>query len=43
MTRDKKPSAGRIDLGAASLKTRGAVGPMTDFVRYMEHWGISHD
>jgi len=43
MKRDKKQSVERIDLGAASQKTRGAVGNMTDFVRYIEHWGIGND
>jgi len=32
-----------IDLGAASKRTLGAEGKVTDFVRMMEHWGISRD
>jgi len=43
MTRDKKQPVERIGLGAVSLKTRGAAGNMTDFVRYIEHWGIGSD
>lgn len=43
MNRDNQKPAERIDLGAASRKTRGATGNMTDFVRYIEHWGIGND
>lgn len=32
-----------VDLGAASRRTLGADGPFTDFVRMLDHWGISRD
>jgi hypothetical protein len=32
-----------VDLGTASRRTLGAEGKVTDFVRMIEHWGISRD
>lgn len=32
-----------VDLGVASRRTLGADGKVTDFVRMIEHWGISRD
>lgn len=32
-----------VDLGVASKRTLGAVGDYTDFVRMLDHWGISRD
>lgn len=40
--RKQRPAA-LIDLGFASKQTLGATGTVTDFVRMMEHWGISRD
>lgn len=41
MAPEKRRPTQRIDLGHASRATRGAAGNMTDFVRFMEHWGIA--
>lgn len=43
MERDSNQSATPIDLGNASQQTLGGNGEMIDFVRFMEHWGISRD
>lgn len=43
MERDNHQSDRLVDLGEASRATLGGVGEMIDFVRYMEHWGISRD
>lgn len=32
-----------VDLGSVSRGTLGADGPLTDFVRMLDHWGISRD
>lgn len=32
-----------VDLGRVSRRTLGASGPATDFVRMLDHWGISRD
>lgn len=39
----RKPTCALVDLGAASKRTLGAVGNYTDFVRMLDHWGISRD
>lgn len=41
MQYDNETSDDLIDLGTASGQTLGADGMMTDFVRYMDHWGVS--
>jgi hypothetical protein len=41
MKRDSNRSL--ADLGRASRRTLGADGPATDFVRMLDHWGISRD
>lgn len=43
MERDSHQSDTLIDLGEVSRQTLGGDGEMLDFVRYMEHWGISRD
>ena len=32
-----------IHLGSATKRTLGAAGNYTDFVRMLDHWGISRD
>jgi hypothetical protein len=32
-----------MQLGAATRRTLGADGNYTDFVRMLDHWGISRD
>ncbi len=39
----RKTSFEFVDLGRASKRTLGAVGNYTDFVRMLDHWGISMD
>ena len=39
----RKPNRSLVDLGAASKRTLGATGEYTDFVRMLDHWGISRD
>ena len=40
----KRQRNGRlVDLGSVSRRTLGADGPSTDFVRMLDHWGISRD
>lgn len=43
MKDDNEPAGELIDLGAVSQETLGADGMATDFVRYMDQWGISKD
>lgn len=38
-----KSKSSLIDLGAASKRTLGATGAYTDFVRMLDHWGLSRD
>jgi len=40
---ERKPKTRLVDLGAASRRTLGADGKVTDFVRMLDHWGISND
>lgn len=39
----RQPTRLLVHLGAASKRTLGAVGDYTDFVRMLDHWGISRD
>ena len=39
----RKPLRLFVDLGAAKTRTLGATGNYTDFVRMLDHWGISRD
>ena len=39
----RQPNRLFVDLGAASKRTLGAAGNYTDFVRMLDHWGISRD
>lgn len=43
MNRELHETRVPINLGKATTKTQGGPGPMTDFVRGLEHWGISRD
>lgn len=43
MERENEKAGVLIDLGAASSQTLGADGAFIDFVRLMNHWGISID
>lgn len=39
----RKPTHLFVDLGAVTKRTLGATGNVTDFVRMLDHWGISRD
>ena len=39
----RKPFRSTVDLGIATRRTLGATGNVTDFVRMLDHWGISKD
>lgn len=38
---NRNPMSPLIRLGVASQRTLGAAGNYTDFVRMLQHWGIS--
>jgi hypothetical protein len=39
----RKSSRSCVELGIATRRTLGATGNVTDFVRMLDHWGISRD
>ncbi len=43
MEREREQPEQLVDLGAASERTLGAEGKVSDLVGMMDHWGISND